>query len=242
MTAQKPKYPRTYHLDFSESIHSDDKVIETLSFFEGKEIVITEKLDGESTTFAKDYYHARSVDSAYNFTRSWVKQLHSILSHEIPDGWRFCGENLSYYHSIEYSNLESYFYLFSIWDESNNRLHWDDMLEFAKVLDLATPQEFYRGTFDLNVIKKLSKSIDTEKVEGFVVTTVDGFHYDDFTNQVTKWVRKNHVQPSENGKEEHWLKRTYPNKLKDPNNVQPYYMRNIILSKNNNNNNKMKGM
>lgn len=218
------KYPRTYHLPFSQGVHSDDKLIETLDFFQGKEVIVSEKLDGENTTLGRNYFHARSLDSPYNYTRSWIKQLHSMMAHEIPEDWRFCGENVAYYHSIEYKNLESFFYLFSIWDDKNYCLSWDDMMQWAEILDLATPHVFYRGTFDLDYLKNLAKNFDVENKEGFTVRLAQGFHYNDFDKCLTKWVRKDHVQPSSDGKEEHWLKRTYPNELADPTNVKPAFM------------------
>ena len=165
------KYPRTYHLPFSGGVQSDDKIIESLDPFKGKEIIVTEKLDGENTTLTEEGFHARSLDSPYNFTRAFIKQLHAYIGHEIPKGWRFCGENVSHYHSIEYNNLESFFYLFSIWDDQNYRLGWDEMMEWAGVLDLATPKVFYRGEFNEQVLKDIAKNLDTKTTEGFTVTT-----------------------------------------------------------------------
>lgn len=218
------KYARTYHLDFSDAVHSDDKLIDSLERLIGNEVVVTEKLDGENTTLYTDNFHARSLDSPYNYTRAWIKQMHNILKHEIPEGWRFCGENMSYYHSIHYTELESFFYLFSIWDDKNKCLSWDDTLEWAKILDLATPKEFYRGVFDYDLLKKIAKNLDKTKTEGFTVRLVDGFDYNDFEYCLTKYVRKDHVQPNHNGEDEHWLKSTYPNILKDPYNVKPHFM------------------
>lgn len=222
MTHHK-KYPRTYHLNFSEAIHSDDKIIKSLDAFNNKEIIITEKLDGENTTLYQDGFHARSLDSQHNFTRNWIKQLHSLIGYQIPEGWRLCGENVNYFHSIPYNDLESYFYLFSIWNEKNERLHWDEIVEFANNLDLAMPDVFYRGKYDMDYIKNLAKNFDTKNKEGFVITTVEGFHYEKFSQHVTKWVRKDHVQPNLDGKVEHWLKNTRPNQLKDPLSAKPIY-------------------
>lgn len=221
---KKLKYPRTYHLSFSKGIHSDDKIIETLDSFINEEVIVSEKMDGENTTLTRDYFHARSVDSPYNYTRSWIKQLHNIMSHDIPEGYRFCGENVAYYHSIEYKNLDSFFYLFSIWNEKNECLSWDDMIEWANLLDLATPKVLYRGVFDENKLKEISKNLDVNTTEGFTVRLARSFHYDEFSKCLTKWVREGHVQPSSNGKEEHWLKRTYPNEVTDMSNIKPYYM------------------
>lgn len=206
-------YPRTYHLPFSPGVQSDDKIQHDFSRFEGKEVVITEKLDGENTTILREGFHARSLDSPMNYTRSWIKVLHSLIGHEIPEKWRLCGENMGYFHSIEYNDLESFFYLFSIWDENNNRLSYDDTVEWAKMLDLAMPRVFDRRVFDIKSLEALSKELDTSKIEGFVVSLVDPVHYSDFRNATVKWVRPNHIQPNGNGDNDHWLKSTYPNKI-----------------------------
>jgi hypothetical protein len=225
---ERIKYPRTYHLPFSKGLQSDDKLIETLDTFKDQEVIATIKMDGENTTLTSEFMHARSVDSPHNFTRDWVKKMHSIIKHEIPENWRFCGENVAYYHSIEYNNLESFFYLFSIWNEKNECLSWDDMMEWANVLDLATPEVVYRGVFDVKKLEDIANKMDVTKNEGFTVRLTKGFHFDDFGHSLTKFVREGHVQPDNKDDPEseasHWLKRTYPNKLADVTLVKPAYM------------------
>ena len=81
------KYPRTYHCPWSGYMSKDDRVQENLSLF-NKNLVITEKLDGENTTMYNDYIHARSIDGNSHWTQSWVKQLHSQIGYNIPEGWR----------------------------------------------------------------------------------------------------------------------------------------------------------
>lgn len=214
------KYPRTFHLSWSNPT-SDDKIIQDLSIFHGKEIVVTEKLDGENTTIYPDgYLHARSIDSRHNFTRDWAKRMASVLRFNIPKNQRFVFENVSYYHSIEYNDLESFLYLLSIWTDDNICINYDAVLKYAEILDLATPKIFYRGIFNENILKDITKSLDLNKVEGFVFRNVDEFHFNDFSNNVGKFVREGHIQNTE----EHWLKNTYPNKLSKTKNIKPYYM------------------
>ena len=57
-----PKYPRTYHLPYSPGTTSDDRILhgEWFKHYEGKEIVITEKLDGENTAMTRDDVYART--------------------------------------------------------------------------------------------------------------------------------------------------------------------------------------
>jgi len=209
------KYPRTYHLNFSEGVQSDDKVIESLDCLENEEIVALLKYDGENTTgYSNGYSHARSIDSKTNWTRDIVKKIFSVISHDIPEGYRLCCENLYAKHSIYYPDnyLEGYLYLLSIWDEKNECLSYDDTLEYAELFDLPTPKELYRGPFDLKILKNLGRNLDTSIEEGFVVRVTRKFHYDEFSKCVTKYVREGHVQTNE-----HWLKNAVPNgTLKQP--------------------------
>lgn len=71
------KYPRTPHLPWSPGASVDDVRLEGLDGFEGEEVVVTEKLDGENTTLYRDGLHARSMDSAHHPSRTWVKALHA---------------------------------------------------------------------------------------------------------------------------------------------------------------------
>lgn len=201
------KYPRTPHLPWSPGYSCDDLVLDQIKYFKGKEVVVTEKLDGENTTMYADYIHARSIDQRTHPSREWVKKLHANLCYLIPMGWRICGENLYARHSIGYDNLESYFYVFSIWDDQNICQDWEQTLEWAELLNLKTPREFYRGIWNEKLISELL--IPIEKCEGYVVRTVQSFSFNSFHQHVAKWVRKGHVTT-----DEHWMSREIiPNQL-----------------------------
>ncbi len=191
MESNRYKYPRTPHLPWSPGYIDDDLSLQSAKHFENKEVIVTEKLDGENTTMYIDHIHARSIDSRSHISREWVKKLHSSICYSIPPGWRFCGENLYAQHSIAYEQLESYFYLFSIWNDQNVCLDWSETLEWAKLLDLKTPKEFYHGLWNEKKISQLS--IDTDYCEGYVVRTSQSFSYDSFSQHVAKWVRKGHI-------------------------------------------------
>lgn len=193
---KKIKYPRTPHLPWSPGNSSDDLILKNTKHFEGKEIIVTEKMDGENTTMYKDHIHARSITSRPHASRTWVKKLHANIAHLIPDGWRFCGENVYARHSIAYENLSSYFYLFAIWDDQNRCLSWPQTMEWAALLDLKLPREFFHGLWREELISKLS--VDIDHCEGFVVRTLQGFSYEDFDRHVAKWVRKNHITTDPN--------------------------------------------
>jgi hypothetical protein len=207
MNSHYHKYPRTPHLPWSQGNTSDDKVLKNTTHFEGKEIVITEKMDGENTSMYHDYIHARSIDGRQHVSREWVKRLHAEICHLIPAEWRLCGENVYARHSIAYDNLDSYFYLFSIWTEHNICLDWQQTLEWAELLNLKTPKVLYVGPWNEKLISNLS--IDTSQSEGYVVRISSGFPYASFDQNVAKWVRKMHVTT-----DSHWMhQKIVPNRL-----------------------------
>ena len=47
------KYPRSFHLPWSRGYTDDDKVARNVNHFIGKEVVVTEKLDGEGQHFTE---------------------------------------------------------------------------------------------------------------------------------------------------------------------------------------------
>lgn len=194
------KYPRTYHLPWSPGPSSDDKVLESTGQFVGKEVVITEKMDGENTTMYQGYIHARSLESGYHPTRTMVKALHGQISHQIPEGWRIVGENMQGQHSIAY-NLSSPFYVFAVFDENNTCLSWDDTQQIAEMLGLPTVPVLWRGQWDESAIQSLEYSPTHSDVsEGYVVRNAAAFSFTDFEDNVAKFVRENHIQT-----DEHWM-------------------------------------
>ncbi|MEV5751073.1 RNA ligase family protein [Actinoallomurus sp. NPDC052308] len=190
-------YPRTPHLPWSPGVGADDVRAAGLSGLAGREVVVTEKLDGENTTMYPDGLHARSLDSAHHPARAWIKALHGRIARRIPAGVRVCGENLYARHSIAYQDLESWFYLFSVWD-GDHCLDWDRTVRFARRLGVPVPAVLWRGVFDERRLRALR--LDTRRQEGYVVRTVDGFPRDEFGHRVAKWVRPAHVRT-----DEHWM-------------------------------------
>ncbi|WP_405600916.1 AAA family ATPase [Streptomyces sp. NBC_01410] len=191
-------YPRTPHLPWSPGAASDDVRAGDLSPLLGREVVVTEKLDGENTTLYADGLHARSLDSAHHPSRAWVKALQGRIGTQIPRGWRVCGENLYARHSIAYEDLESWFYGFSVWDGDGRCLDWDRTVRFLRRLGVPVPRVLWRGVFDERALRALR--LDTARQEGYVVRTVEGFGQDEFGQRVAKWVRGGHVQT-----DTHWM-------------------------------------
>jgi predicted kinase len=191
-------YPRTWHLPWSPGATSDDLRVTDLSGLRGREVVVTEKLDGENTTLYADGLHARSLDSAHHPSRTWVKALQARVGPSIPEGWRVCGENMFARHSLAYEDLESWFYGFSVWDAEGRCLDWDRTVRFLRGLGVPVPRVLWRGEFDERALRALR--LDLGRQEGYVVRVADGFGAAEFGARVAKWVRAGHVRT-----DTHWM-------------------------------------
>lgn len=200
------KYGRTYHFPFSPGTSSDDRIHSEWQGILSKELVVTEKLDGENTCLKRTGVFARS--HAAPTQSPWsvkMRELWDILKHDLGDLEIF-GESLYAIHSIEYERLEHYFYVFAIRHE-RRWLSWDEVVFYANLLDLPTVPVVARGIFDEQSLTQLIlDGIQQESklggnCEGFVVRSTEGFEEEDFKNSVLKYVRKNHVKT-----DEHWTK------------------------------------
>lgn len=194
------KYPHTPHLPQSRSKTDDDRVLTHTDHLHGIEVVINLKMDGENASLYHHHIHARSLDSRPRPDQDWVRRFWANRRRDIPVGWRVCGENLWAKHSIYYRNLPSFFLGFSLWNDNNIRLHWDECLEWFQLLDIIPVTQLYRGPYSDEVVERLIREINLDEQEGFVIQNVEAFPYEDFETNTAKWVRPRHVQTNQ-----HWL-------------------------------------
>src|ERR1700739_636643 len=199
---KRVKYPRTYHVPWSPGLQNDDRMMEDTSRWNGMDGVITEKVDGENTTMYNDYMHARSLEYESALWRDRIKPIWGALKCDSPEGWRVCGENMSAVHSIRYEGLPSYFLMFSIWNDQNFCLSWEETTEWAHLLGVSLVPVLHWGEWNEDVCKALCETLDTDKQEGLVIRPSEGFAFREFGNVVGKWVRKSHVQT-----DEHWTRK-----------------------------------
>lgn len=174
-------------------------MLSSLEHFAGLEVVVTEKMDGENTTLYSDGFHARSINSKGHESRDWLGAFHASIAGNIPEGWRVCGENLFAKHSLAYSNLESYFLGFSLWNDNNEALSWDETLEWFSLIGIVPVRTIWRGTFSEEKLLELAADLDLNVQEGFVVRVAGNFRFEEFATSVAKYVRKGHVQT-----DSHW--------------------------------------
>jgi hypothetical protein len=127
-----------------------------------------------------------------------MRGFHAQIKFLIPDGWRICGENLYAMHSIHYQNLPHYFMAFSVWDQDNICLSWEETTNFLTDIGILYVPVLAEGSYEES-LKKVTE-IDETATEGYVIRVANRFDYADFNRSVVKWVRKNHVQT-----DDHWL-------------------------------------
>ena len=211
------KYNRTYHFPYSPGATNDDRIATSVERLIGNSIIISEKLDGENNGMTNRGLYARS--HATFTTSEWseeVRRIQSLIGRDIPDDVFLFGEGMAGIHSIEYKNLESYYYLFAVKDQ-DIWLSWDGVEEYAYLLDLKTVPVLFKGI--VNSEKELKELVldlaNKESAlggerEGVVVRVANEFHDDLFNESVLKYVRKGHVRT-----DEHWTKNWKKAKLKN---------------------------
>lgn len=217
---ESTKYGRTYHFPFSPGTSSDDRF--NYNYWEDiqqfSELLYTEKLDGENNCLSKRGVFARS--HAAPTISPWTAQLRqhwSSLKNDLGD-LEFFGENLYAVHSIEYSKLEHYYYVFAV-RVKDVWLSWEEVCFYAALFDLPTvpvlkkiavshlnEEQLQQDVRHLASQTSVLGSIDprSEKVctmEGLVCRNAGSYAIADFPQHVFKYVRAGHVQT-----DEHWTK------------------------------------
>jgi len=134
------KYCRSLHAQISLGTTSDDRFMPNgyvQAFAKMKELVLTEKLDGQNNCFNKHGVFARSHTAPSN--HPWDKPLKDrweLMKNDLNDLEIF-GENMYGIHSIAYTELESYFYVFAV-REGDTWLSWEEVKFYANLLDFPT--------------------------------------------------------------------------------------------------------
>ena len=203
--AAKGNYPKTPHLPFSPGVNPDDTRISDCKHLLQAEVVVTEKLDGGNCCLKDGQVYGRThAQPASHESFSAVKELAANLGNLLQDVQVF-GENMQAVHSIEYGNLQSFFYVFAA-RRGHAWLSWDETVALAESLGLPMVPLVFRGTFSSP--EQLQKSLEKWKAEksavgadveaeGFVVRRSAAIQCDAFADEVAKFVRANHIQTDE---------------------------------------------
>lgn len=218
---ERIKYPRTYHLPYSQSKTDDDKTLPNDDQFKGMEVVVTIKMDGENTTVYPDgYIHARSLDGTGYEWQNWLKGKVWDFCYKLPEDFRIIGENLYAKHSIGYKfdNIEKCFQVFCVAYTNENGVDmfgsWEFIRQICESLGLYHVREIYKGIYDKDKIMKAFEDVKKElaeqgqDIEGFVVRDTEAFPSAEFSKHVAKYVRANHVQTDKHWRET-WTKNEF---------------------------------
>lgn len=222
-----PSYPSTRHWPESMSVHRDDHYHRDPDFFVGKDVVITEKLDGGLTQFADGNVYARS--SGAPTTAGWFSYVKSVTLpklYNVNPKYQPIGEDLYGVHSIVYDPLPDTFFLFHVLERADQNIgtantdgdffwSWTGVDLFARGHELRTVPLLFEGEFGstaeitkwfFDEIKK--PSLYGPVREGFVMRIADEIPFSEFGMNTCKFVRANHVQT-----DEHWTRNWKPAKI-----------------------------
>lgn len=214
------KYGRTYHYDFSPGTTSDDRINfhwreDILQF---PNIIHTEKLDGENSCLSALGVFARS--HAAPTIHPWADHLkikHSLIVNDLKqNNLEIFGENLYAIHSIIYPELEHHFFVFGV-RVLDTWLSWEETKWIAAFFDFPVVPELSIQTTEADQIQEEVLQYAQESSvfgsfqndqnckpctrEGVVSKNIQEFLVSDFSRNVFKYVRKNHVQT-----DIHWSK------------------------------------
>lgn len=206
------KYPSTPHWPWSEKIHRDDSYHPEPEFFVGKDVVVTEKLDGGNTCLYQGEVFARSVTQpSHAGWFSMVRKHHAWKTTNID--LMLYGEDIYGVHSINYYSVaeENTFWLFSVRDNMGF-LSWNEVQKLASRMGMKTVPPFFRGTF--HSVEEITKffeanirgpSVIGPDIEGFVMRLPEGYFPFEHFSRTCKYVRANHIQT-----DEHWTRNWKP--------------------------------
>lgn len=159
---ESQKYCRSLHAQISLGTTSDDRFMPdgyVKAFSEMPAgLILTEKLDGENNAFTKYGLFARSHTAPT--VSPWTKPLRErwdLIKNDLGDLEIF-GEGMYGIHSVGYSKLESFYYVFGI-REKDVWLSWEEVKFYANLFDFPTVPElpikvslkdFYKSDIDEN--------------------------------------------------------------------------------------------
>lgn len=173
------KYNRSLHSTISLGTTSDDRFMPKgyLERFESLDnIILSEKLDGQNNAFTKRGLFARSHTSTsiHPWDKYLIQRWNSIKD-DLGD-YEIFGEGMYGIHSIEYTKLESLFYVFGVRCK-DVYLSWEEVCFIAEMFDFPTVP-----TIDIKNPLKLFKCDNEDKqLNDWLIDTL-GMSWVEYTN------------------------------------------------------------
>lgn len=158
---ESQKYGRSLHAQISLGTTSDDRFMSdgyVKAFADMTALRLSEKLDGQNNCFSKYGVFARShtAPSIHPWDKPMIDRW-QLFKNDLGDLEVF-GENMYATHSIRYTKLESFFYVFGVRDKGV-WLSWEEVCFYAGMLDFPTVptieikvplKEFYKSDANEN--------------------------------------------------------------------------------------------
>lgn len=188
------KYPRTFTLPWSDVVGVGDRVLASVEPLKRGAVVVTEKMDGENVTLYRDFLHTRSVARIKHESRVWLDEFWESIRYDIPEDWRICGEYLFVTHTVAYDRLPSYFMGFSVWNERNICLSWEDTTSFFERIGVSQIPPIYVGPLDCDAIDAAWRAKGNPASEGYVIRSMGPIPMSDFRRLSAKFIRAGYEQ------------------------------------------------
>lgn len=184
---QRLKHPSIPYISISPS--QGERHVQASSFI-GERVVVTEKMDGEISSFYSDgYYHPRSMTYSQHWSRDYAKSRAQAIALAMRPNEIFVFENMYATHTVEYDNLVDYLYLLYI-IRGKNVLSYTETKKIADSNGFVTPKVLFIGTLrSVDQLRDLS-----EYREGYVIRRESAFPYRYLGMFSAKYVIENFVQ------------------------------------------------
>lgn len=176
------KYPKTYHLEWS-NYKKGDKFVANTNDFMNKRVIVTEKMEGINVTLNAQGIMYKSLFTVNHPSKDWIVNYWSILQPNIPHNINICGENCFAKTIIHYTSLPSYFMAFGVWSDSIC-MSWDESVQLLKQLRVSHVKVLYDGIYDEDVLFKLCNKVKS----GYVVRVADQFNGSEYSRNVAKFM------------------------------------------------------
>ena len=218
-----PKYPRTPHWPYSQTIPHGERLMTDLSKVVGNEVVITEKLDGSNILLHQGDVYARSVSGGPAQAQPWLAMVrkHHAWKTNSPEYQELFlyGEDIYGVHSIEYGPVpeEGTFHAFASIQEPGIFDSFQETRRIARSAPgIPTVPIIHQGIFEtsdqldqfLREYMNHGQSALGGDVEGMVIRYAGAFPATHFNRHVCKYVRPDHIQT-----DEHWTRHWRPCQL-----------------------------
>jgi hypothetical protein len=212
------KYPRTPYLTCSPTIDESDRLTVDLENLCHRPLVATIKLDGSNVQLTRKHVAARNGATANHPSFNMLKQIHAQIRNQIPEDITIYAEWLYAKHSIHYTGalaLKSLLRPFGILEREKVHDHeqafyfwhsWSAVEVLSASLGLDTVPVIGNFSFISEgqaaaESGRIGMSVIVSGHEGFVLRDVNTMYISDFSTNIGKWVRPNHVQTTD-----HWSK------------------------------------